>query len=96
MPPLRITFTNLRSSIAAVAVGAVFGVAPLLAGSPAAAQADTRYRSNFDIFAGTDKPGPYTLSWTNLRVSRDEPIAVVVDGFDVKSDAFTIDPIKGH
>jgi hypothetical protein len=82
-------------AVAAFAVGAVLGAASLFAAHPVLAQDNTNDRASFDIFQGTDKPGPYTLSWTNLRINRDEPIAIVIDGVDQKPDTYTIDPIKG-
>ncbi|GAB4464464.1 MAG: hypothetical protein OHK0029_34470 [Armatimonadaceae bacterium] len=52
-------------------------------------------RSHFDIFAGNDKPGPYILTWNNLRVSREETVEVVVDGETLRDELFKVDAAKG-
>jgi hypothetical protein len=50
----------------------------------------------FDILRGLNKPGPYPLSWTNLRITRNDPVAVVnVDGKDLAADAYSFDAAKG-
>lgn len=78
----------------------------VLVGAPHAAYAQTAssvttalvspdQRSHFDIFVGNGKVGPYTLSWNNIRLSRDEKVDVVVDGETLKPTAYTLDPKKG-
>lgn len=52
-------------------------------------------RTHFDIFVGNGKPGPYVLSWNNLRVYPGEPMSVVVDGKTLAADAYTVDVKKG-
>jgi hypothetical protein len=50
----------------------------------------------FDILQGQNKTGPYPLSWTNLRITRNDPVAVVnVDGKDLATDAYSFDAAKG-
>jgi len=89
--------TMRRRSMGVTATAAtVFGACLVITASPAAAQAvEARYRSHFDIFVGTDKPGPYTLSWNNLHVDQDDPIQVIVDGVTQQPDTYTLDALKG-
>jgi hypothetical protein len=50
----------------------------------------------FDILRGQNKTGPYPLSWTNLRIMRSDPAAVVnVNGKDIAADAYSLDAAKG-
>lgn len=50
----------------------------------------------FDILRGLNKTGPYPLSWTNLRITRSDPSAVVnVNGKDIAADDYTFDATKG-
>lgn len=50
----------------------------------------------FDILRGLNKTGPYPLSWTALRISRNDPAPVVnLNGKDLASDAYTFDAAKG-
>jgi hypothetical protein len=56
---------------------------------------ETVMRTTFDIFVGNGKPGPYTLSWNHLTISRDEPVRVVVDGETLKPNEFSVDAKKG-
>jgi hypothetical protein len=53
-------------------------------------------KRTFDILRGANKPGPYPLSWTNLRITRNDPAVVVnVDGKDLAADAYSFDVAKG-
>lgn len=51
---------------------------------------------HFDVFSGNDKTGPYVLSWSRLRVSRDDRLTVIVDGQTLASNAYTVDTLKGE
>lgn len=93
--------TYLDTRRAATALSGALAGAAVLSGLPGAARAQNQpvrlspVRSYFDIFAGNDKPGPYTLSWNKLRVTREEPVTVLVDGKALRDDAFTVDAAKG-
>ncbi len=82
--------------VAAATAGTVFGVCAVLTAGAASAQSiEIRLRSHFDIFVGADKPGPYTLSWNNLRVDPSNSVQVVVDGVAQQPDTYTVDAVKG-
>ena len=55
----------------------------------------TRYSRTFDIFAGQNKTGPYTLGWSGLHISFDDKPVVIVDGNTVPTIAYDIDAVKG-
>jgi hypothetical protein len=83
-----------------VAYAAVLGVLALtsnsaLAQNKAPVDVFSSIRTNFDLFVGQDKPGPYTLSWTQLRVTREDKVLVVVDGTTLNADQYTLDAVKG-
>ncbi|MDX1933331.1 MAG: hypothetical protein SFU56_12050 [Capsulimonadales bacterium] len=59
------------------------------------AQVTERLGAHFDIFAGRNNTGPYTLSWKGIRADRDAPVEVVIDGRTLKKDEFTVDTARG-
>ena len=60
------------------------------------AQLTERLQTHFDIFAGKNSPGPYTLTWNTIRTGKDSSCEVIVDGQTLKAEAYTIDAAKGQ
>ena len=55
----------------------------------------TRTTRTFDIFAGQNKTGPYTLGWNKLHITMDDKALVIVDGNTLPAIAYQIDAEKG-
>ncbi len=83
------------SGLAVLAVGSAVSVARAQP-PPAKPVIDTtQYQRAFDIFAGQNKTGPYTLGWNAVHVALDDKPTVVVNGTTLPQIAYEIDSAKG-